>query len=69
MDQIHITGTIALPDGSTSEFQILADFAGLYPRDVSSAQWGAPTHRLGRTVNLLEAMRDSVYEHLSEEDV
>ena len=42
-----IDGTITLEDGSTSSFSLSAD---------GWQQWGASTERLGRTVDVLEAL-------------
>lgn len=49
----QIKGTITLDDGSTSEFRVeRAEFGGFY------TQWGAESHRLGRTVNIVEGISD-----------
>lgn len=42
-----IRGTIELADGSTSEFECAAE---------GWQQWGADTERLGRTVDVLDAL-------------
>ena len=51
---VEVTGTITLGDGSTSEFS-LSNTDGW-------SQWGAHTARLGRTVALVEAMNQAVYD-------
>ncbi|MDB5716532.1 MAG: hypothetical protein JWO15_3929, partial [Sphingomonadales bacterium] len=48
----YITGTIALEDGSTSEFSISSEHG--------YQQWAADTTRLGRSVDILAAMTDGI---------
>lgn len=49
----YIEGTITLDDGSTSQFSIGSN---------SWSQWGAPTERLGKTVDIIEAMAEGLRE-------
>lgn len=58
---MYITGTIKLEDGSTSEFSI--------GTDTGWQQWGADTERLGRTVDVLEAITAALPDtYVDEED-
>lgn len=53
MRVVYIKGTIALTDGSTSEFLITAE---------GTQQWGADTPRLGESVEVVEALTEALIE-------
>jgi len=59
--ETSITGTITLADGSTSEFSVNNEYGW--------QQWGATTERLGRTVGIVEAMAEAVFDMTEEGDV
>jgi sensor domain CHASE-containing protein len=57
---MQIRGTITLADGSTSEFTT--------EPDLGWQQWGADQRRLGRTVDVLEAISATVAEFEEENE-